>query len=285
MARDSSGKWVARAGATGGGRTYRGQTPVNWYAALVLIVVIGLVSVAWARYQYRNPAAKPAAAQPAVGVTWYSGFVFDICGTLEPSPPASANSARVGMYTSGSGVMVIAPKTSAQAGANATLGQFVDGYPGLVLTQSTIQSPGTKLLKNGDTCPAGTPDAGKAGTVTVGYWPTFSTKHPEIQTGDPITLRPGSESRISMAFLPPGTAPAQPPGTVVEALFKSVSSATTSSSVPATATTVPSTATTLPASATTTPSLGVQTPTTAPHAATTAPTTTPRATSTTKPTG
>ena len=36
MARSSSGKSVARAAATGGGATYRGQMPVNWYAALVV---------------------------------------------------------------------------------------------------------------------------------------------------------------------------------------------------------------------------------------------------------
>ena len=66
MARNSAGKWVARAGATGGGRTYRGQTPVNWYAALVVIVVLGVLSVVFANYEYRNPssAATPPHTRP-----------------------------------------------------------------------------------------------------------------------------------------------------------------------------------------------------------------------------
>lgn len=47
------GKWVARAAATGGGRTYRGQRPINWYAALVLIILVGLASVVVSRMDYR----------------------------------------------------------------------------------------------------------------------------------------------------------------------------------------------------------------------------------------
>ena len=56
MARSSSGKSVARAAATGGGATYRGQMPVNWYAALVVIVLVGLGSVAFAKYHYNQTA-------------------------------------------------------------------------------------------------------------------------------------------------------------------------------------------------------------------------------------
>ena len=52
MARSSSGKSVARAAATGGGTTYRGQMPVNWYAALVVIVLVGVASIAFAKYHY-----------------------------------------------------------------------------------------------------------------------------------------------------------------------------------------------------------------------------------------
>ena len=54
MARSSTGKSVARAAATGGGTTYRGQMPVNWYAALVIIVVVGIASVVLARTWFRD---------------------------------------------------------------------------------------------------------------------------------------------------------------------------------------------------------------------------------------
>jgi len=45
MPSNSTGKWVQRAATTGGGRTYRGQMPVNWYASLVVICVVGLLLV------------------------------------------------------------------------------------------------------------------------------------------------------------------------------------------------------------------------------------------------
>ena len=61
MARSSTGKSVARAAATGGGTTYRGQMPVNWYAALVLIVILGIGSVALAKYHYAKSSPDRAA--------------------------------------------------------------------------------------------------------------------------------------------------------------------------------------------------------------------------------
>src|ERR1700722_3396778 len=84
MARSSSGKSVARAAATGGGTTYRGQMPVNWYAALIVIVVLGVASVAFARYNYAK-----GGPEPTVNQTWHAGLAFDICGTTEPDLPAS----------------------------------------------------------------------------------------------------------------------------------------------------------------------------------------------------
>ena len=90
MARSSSGKSVARAAATGGGATYRGQMPVNWYAALVVIVLIGAASVALAKYHYNQSAA---AVEPTTNTTWHAALAFDICGTIQPALAASPASA------------------------------------------------------------------------------------------------------------------------------------------------------------------------------------------------
>ena len=90
MARSSSGKSVARAAATGGGTTYRGQMPVNWYAALVIIVIIGVASIALAKYNYNK---VPAVVEPTVGTSWHAGLAFDVCGTMEPAIPASPSTA------------------------------------------------------------------------------------------------------------------------------------------------------------------------------------------------
>ena len=102
MARSSSGKSVARAAATGGGTTYRGQMPVNWYAALVIIVILGVGSIALAKYNYNK---RRPWSEPAVGTSWHAGLAFDICGTMEPALPASPTTATTGLTTTGSGVL------------------------------------------------------------------------------------------------------------------------------------------------------------------------------------
>src|SRR5580704_1745847 len=121
MARSSSGKSVARAAATGGGATYRGQMPVNWYAALVVIVLVGLGSVALAKFHYNQ--TSPV-VEPTTTTTWHAGLAVDIRGTTQPVLPASPSSTKTGLTTTGQGVLVIAPKSSSEAGANATVGKF-----------------------------------------------------------------------------------------------------------------------------------------------------------------
>src|ERR1700722_4246792 len=140
MARSSSGKSVARAAATGGGTTYRGQMPVNWYAALVVIVLIGIASIAVAKFNYNK---TPTVVEPTVGTTWHAGLAFDICGTTEPALAASPSIATTGLTTTGSGVLLIAPKTAGEAGNNATVGKFASGYTGLTLTNTTLKYPST----------------------------------------------------------------------------------------------------------------------------------------------
>src|SRR5580658_2063028 len=100
MARSSTGKSVARAAATGGGTSYRGQMPVNWYAALVLIVLVGIGSVALARYNYSKGSKS---VEPTVGQTWHAALAFDICGTTEPALTATASGSPNGLTTTGSG--------------------------------------------------------------------------------------------------------------------------------------------------------------------------------------
>ena len=100
--------------------------PVNWYAALVLIVLLGIGSVILARHNYTK---HTHAVPPIVGQTWHAGLAIDICGTAEPALPATASGSSNGLTTTGSGVLLIAPKTSSEAGNNATLGKFASEYP------------------------------------------------------------------------------------------------------------------------------------------------------------
>jgi hypothetical protein len=278
MARSSSGKSVARAAATGGGTTYRGQMPVNWYAALVVILLVGIGSIALAKFNYNK---TPTVVEPAVGTAWHAGLAFDICGTMEPALAASPSTATTGLTTTGSGVLLIAPKTAGEAGNNATLGKFADGYTGLTLTNTTLKYPGTTTTpeyKNGQKCPAGTPDAGKAGVVQARGWVISTTSgknNEEVETGGVTTLKPANlkflnRQLITVGFAPEGTALPKPPTSTITALVQVLAG---NQAPTATSTTVAGTP------STTTPTSPTSTPTSAPLATTT---TKPSSTTTTK---
>ncbi len=278
MARSSSGKSVARAAATGGGATYRGQMPVNWYAALVVIVLIGVGSIALAKYNYNQ---TPAVVEPTVGTTWHAGLAFDICGTTEPALAASPSTAKTGLTTTGEGVLLVAPKTSSEAGNNATLGKFADGYTGLTLTHTTLQYPSSKIPKytNGQKCAAGTPDAGKVGEVLARSWiiSTKTAKNGEEEETGGLTTSKAADLKllnrqlITVGFAPEGTALPKPPTSVITGLITALSSG---------AAPVATTTTTAAGVTTTTPAAQSTTTTSAPASTTT--TTKPSSTTTTK---
>jgi uncharacterized membrane protein YgcG len=237
MARRDTGKWVQRAAATGGSRAYRGQRPVKWYTSLVLIAILGVALVWYSRYEKENPSA---ATQPAVGTQWFDAFAVDICGTVEPNLPANPPVKKgpgLGLTTAGDGVIHIDPKTSAEAGDNATLGRFVQDYPGLVLTSSSIRYPGQRsagptvdrTFKNGEVCPKGTKDAGKAGQVEVDLWPTPTSTSPE-RLADPTGYKLGDEQELTLAFVPAGAKVPRPSGSAVTAMLQDASAAASGSS-------------------------------------------------------
>jgi hypothetical protein len=287
MARDSTGKWVQRAGATGGGRTYRGQVPTNWYAAIAIIVVLGLVSVVFARYEHRNKSAAASSVQPAIGTTWYAGYQFNICGTPSPSPASNtATATSSGFFTAGSGVITIKPLKSAQAGANATFGKFVAAYPPMEVTSSKVRVPGGPVYTNGEACPKGTPDAGQKGIVQALSWSNaLLTKEKPVQvSGEPGNLRFSQNQLVSIGFLPEGKAPPRPSGSVVIALLDAANSTSTSTTLPtgSTVVTTPTGSTVVPTpTLPTTTAPATTTPTTAAtKAATTTPTTKPASSTT-----
>jgi hypothetical protein len=243
--------------------------PVNWYAALVLIVLLGIGSVALARYHYTKKASTTA---PIVGQTWHAGLAFDICGKAEPALPAVAATG-AGLTTTGSGVLLIAPKSSSEAGNNATLGKFASEYTGMKLTNSSVQYPGGTVYKNGQKCAAGTPDAGQTGVVRVRSWvlAPASKKNPNelLQRGghyssSPADLKFQNSQLITLGFGPASKALPKVPSSVEIALLGAVQG----TSAPVTTTTAAPTTTT-----TTTKSTATTT------------TTKPTATTTTKPSG
>jgi hypothetical protein len=245
---------VARAAATGGGRSYRGRRPLRWYSSLVLIVLLGVALIVYSRYEKQHPSAG---AQPAVGTHWYAALDFDVCGAVQPNLPANPDQASKapGLYTAGDGVIQVAPAKSADAGANATLGRFVDEYPGLALSPTSVRLPGKTTLHSGQACPTGTPDAGRKADLTSKVWPSFTSSSPTVPS-DPTTLKLANGQLITIAFVPPGASVPKPPSTVVETMLSDRASSGTTS----TTTTTP----TSPTSPTSTPSSPTSAPTTTP---------------------
>jgi len=223
MASNSTGKWVERAATTGGGRSYGGQRPVNFYAAIVLICVVGLMLIAYSRYE-RTHAVVSSAGPPIVGQQWDAGFAIDICGTIKPNLPANDAKSK-NFTTSGNGVISVLPANSSQSGANATLEKFISNYRGLELSQSVLQYPGGKAYTNGTVCPAGTPDAGKAGVVIVNYWPNYESTTAKQPAGDPQNLLFSQGQLITAAFVPTSATIPKPPQSVQTATQAAVSAA------------------------------------------------------------
>ena len=247
---NSTGKWVERAATTGGGRTYRGQMPVNWYASLAVICIVGLLLIGFSRYQRTHQTAS-SAGPPTTSQQWFAGLGIDICGTLQPNLPASTNTAKTGLTANGNGVVTIQPKNSSESGANATLGKFVEGYKGLQLNSSTLQYPGKQVWTNGDVCPKGSPDAGKPGVVIVDSWSSFTAKQGTETSGPPEDLLFENGQLITMAFVPATANVPKPPATVITNLLTALEGDTSSTSQ-TTAPTASTTTTTTPSVTTTT---------------------------------
>jgi hypothetical protein len=218
---------------------------------MALVVVVGVVLVAYSRQERLHPAAsKSDTTPPTLTANWSQALSFDLCGKIEPSLPASPSTTTIGIKTSGGGIIHVQPLTQADTGHHATLGRFVTHYPGLTLTSTEVRYPGGTLYRNGDKC------AGRVAEVQVESW-SNPTSAKGIVTTDPASLLLENGQEITVAFLPPGTAIPKPSGTVVTALFNSMNQAVQSQSTTTTApgstsaTTAATSSTTAPPSTTT----------------------------------
>jgi hypothetical protein len=238
--------------------------PVNWYAALVLIVLLGIGSVVLARHNYTK---GTHAVAPIVGQTWHAGLAIDICGTTEPALTATASGSANGLTTTGKGVLLIAPKTGSEAGNNATLGKFASEYETLKVTNTSVMYPGGTAYKNGQKCAKGTPDAGQVGVVRARSWTVSSASQKsgsEVKllggkyTTKPADLKLRNTQLITVGFGPSAKSLPKVPSTTEVALLQAIEGtgpvATTTTTAPAatTTTTAPSTTTTTAKSSPTT---------------------------------
>jgi hypothetical protein len=254
VAKSTSGKWVSRVGAAGGGKTYGKNRPGNYYGVLAVIVVLGLILTIYSRYEYQNPVKKHShAVAPLIGSTQYAALSIQICGQKLPYLSTDPTY-KGGFIVQADDVVKLTPASAADAGKNATLKQFAAEYPGLLASSSELAVPtatGTAnpktTFKNGATCPTTSKYKGQKGDVVYAYWTTLAQKKPTIAT-NPAKIKFSKDLRVTMAFEPAGVTPSVPATTTVDQMFVSATTATTTTAP--TATIAPTTTTT--ASTTTT---------------------------------
>jgi hypothetical protein len=256
VAKSATGRWVSRVGASGGGKAYKKTRPGNFYGALAVIVVLGLVATVFARYEYQHPPKNPAGVAPKIGTTWYAGLSIQACGKYLPYLSTDTALKAQGMYALTADVLRISPASAADSGNNATLAQFANEYPGLIISTSQLEVPKNDLgtanpktsYTNGQTCPSGkgAKYAGEVGKVSYAYWTAFGAK--PIVTTNPATIKFAPDLRVTMAFDPAGVKPMPPRKQTDNAMVaygETTTSTTTVTSPPIPTTTIKSTTTTV----------------------------------------
>jgi hypothetical protein len=216
---------------------------------MVAIVVVGLLSIVWAKVDYNNRNAKPPAdtTKPTIGMTWYAGLETNVCGAIAAPLVTSATNAQNGLTSLGSGVIKIAPVSAIDAGRKATLAQFYTEFGSGKGTDfnanvtPTSLSSGNRVYSNGEACPTGTPQAGKPGKVSISVWSSSAYNlggKPTLVTTNPRLVRFHDHDFITVSFLPDGVAAEKPSATV----YANVNTATSGQPItptPASTTTIP----------------------------------------------
>ena len=257
MAKSAAGKWVSRVGASGGGKSYQKTRPVNYYGALAVIVVLGLIATVFARYEYQNPPSAAASTPPAIGTTWYAALSIEACGKTLPFLAPNPKSAG-GLTVLAANVIKVSPVSAADAGSHATVGQFAAEYPGLIASSNELAVPTssgasstTTTYHNGDTCSPTSKYPGQKGQISYAYWTTFGQKTPVITT-NPTSIKFSQFLRVTMAFDPQGVTPKAPQQATIDAMVKANATATTTTTAPASVVTTIAPATTVPTTVPTT---------------------------------
>lgn len=187
MGKASSGKKVARAASTGGGRTSRGKTPWGWYSAISLVVILGVVLVVVSREDTLDRVGERNTEVPTRKDHWHAAYGFYFCDQFSP-PLADNGRDPLGIHTHGDGVVHVHPFTQAASGNRATMGVF-ERTMGITLSKTSLDV-GDRDYSNGDKC------GDKPGKVQVFV-------DGERFNGDPSDIHFGKDRQaIVIAFAP-----------------------------------------------------------------------------------
>lgn len=189
MGKASSGKKVARAASTGGGRTSRGKTPWGWYSAISVVVILGIVILVMSRNETQERVGARAEERPTTDDHWHTAYGFYFCDQFLGQLSDNGRDPK-GVHTHGDGIIHVHPFSHAASGKRAILDVFFETM-GVDVTQESVKYPG-RTVRNGDKC------GDKEGEVTV--W-----VNGERYEGDPGRIHFEDRQQIVWAFAPKGT--------------------------------------------------------------------------------
>lgn len=197
MGRASSSKKVARAASTGGGRTTRGARPLGWYAAIVLVVALGVSGIVFSRAERRTELAAGDISAPVANADhWHAAYGVYLCS--EFAQPIGDEADPKGIHTHADGIIHIHPFVRSASGKKATLAVFVDATKA-TLSDTEIQLPGGKSFKEGETkC------GGKDGIVQVKV-------NDKVVTENVNDIKFADRQLLTIAFAPKGAELPEPP--------------------------------------------------------------------------
>lgn len=196
MGKASSGKKVARAASTGGGRTNRGKTPWGWYSAISLVVILGVVLIIISRNETLDRLGERGGEHPTTQEHWHAAYGFYFCDQFSP-PLADNGRDPLGIHTHGDGIVHVHPFSQAASGNRATLDKF-EKTMGITLSKTRLEV-GDKKFANGDKC------GDKPGEVRV-------LVNGEPFDGDPSDIKFADRQGIVIGFAPKDAdLPKEPP--------------------------------------------------------------------------
>jgi hypothetical protein len=264
----SSTKRAARLAQKGKGKRVRFQGGTLYPLIIMLILVIGVGSIVYARASIPAADASPPTAEDH----WHMAYGFSLCdqptdvilnGTLEdPANPHYNDYLRTYVHSHDDGVIHWHPFSGVAVGKRAKLGVFLDNY-GVTLNDTELKFPdgqnlaGKKEYIEGETkCPDG-----KDGELSVTVWssPDDTSKGQRFVTDFNDIPMNKNGLVLTIAFQPKGVEIKMPPSAPnLAALGGNDSNAapvtpvTTTTVAGATTTTVPGTGTTVAGATTTT---------------------------------
>ncbi len=207
---------VARAAASGRSSKVRKQIPIGYYSSIGAIVLVGVSVIGYSRYEKTQPTAAKSVL-PTIGTKWKVAFGLDLCGVYEPNLPASSPSTAGGLYSSGTGLINVAPVSAAATGSNANLANFLKGESSIKITSTSVTLPGKGAVNLKTAC------GGKGATVAYDVWPSLLVTTPTIYHSASL-VKFQNDELVSVAILAKGQASAKPPSEV--ALVSSTASTT-----------------------------------------------------------